>query len=63
MWWAMSSGQKQRTPQYFPRMKVRGRRRRFLAPYQRMAGAFTSLGEVTRDALEYAREWWSKELS
>jgi hypothetical protein len=33
-----------RTPQYFPAMKVRGARRRKIAPIQHVAGAFTRLG-------------------
>lgn len=37
---------KPRTPQYFPRMKVRGARRRQLAPWQRTAGAIERMGEA-----------------
>lgn len=40
----MSRGQKPRTPQYFPKMKVRGKRRRRVAPYQRISGAFMHMG-------------------
>jgi len=29
-----------RTPEHYPRMKVRGARRRYLAPFQRMTGSF-----------------------
>lgn len=36
----MSSGQKPRNPYYFPRMKVRGARRRELAYWQRLGGSF-----------------------
>lgn len=32
-----------RNPRYFPRMKVRGARRRKLAPYQRVYGAFDEM--------------------
>lgn len=38
-----------RTPEFFPKMKVRGSRRRAIAPWQRFAGAIgiakTSLDE------------------
>ena len=46
---------KPRTPEFFPRMKVRGARRRRLAPFQRVAGAFRRMGVQmvsTRDAME-----------
>lgn len=35
---------KPRNPRYFPRMKVRGRKRRMQAPFQRMAGTFDAMG-------------------
>ena len=44
-----------RNPRYFPTMKVRGARRRRLAPVQLLAGAFDRVGEVceiTRIAME-----------
>lgn len=34
---------KARTPQYFPHMKIRGARRRRIAPFQRLAGSFDRL--------------------
>ena len=34
---------KPRNPRYFPRMKVRGAKRRRLAPYQRMARVFDQM--------------------
>ena len=43
------SGMK-RTPRYFPAMKVRGARRRKIAPYQFMAGGFDRVGIAARDA-------------
>lgn len=48
----MSSGQTPRTPRYFPRMKVRGARRRGLAPWQLMYGAFERLAHNGRVAAE-----------
>jgi len=35
-----------RNPRYFPRMKVRGKSRRYVAPVQRLAGAFDRLNIV-----------------
>jgi len=52
---------KPRTPEFFPRMKVRGARRRRLAPYQRMSGQFSRLGSAAREALT-AMETFSKSL-
>lgn len=52
---------KPRTPEFFPRMKVRGARRRRLAPYQRFAGQLYRLGASARDALT-AMETFSKTL-
>lgn len=52
---------KPRTPEFFPRMKVRGARRRRLAPYQRMRGQFSRLGFTAREALT-AMETFSKIL-
>lgn len=46
--------QKPRNPQYFPKMKVRGARRKRLAPFQRMARQIVKLGvavQETADAL------------
>lgn len=43
---------KPRNPQYFPRMKVRGARRKQLAPFQRAAGAFDRLTVTTEQAAE-----------
>lgn len=40
-----------RTPRYFPRMKVRGARRRRIAPLQRIAGAFDRLQVDTEKAV------------
>lgn len=40
----MSRGQRPRTPRYFPRMKVRGARRRQKAPFQRILGAVDRAG-------------------
>jgi hypothetical protein len=37
--------QKPRNPRYFPKMKVRGARRRDLAPWQRMYRRFDVMGE------------------
>ena len=42
----MSSGQKPRNPRYFPKMKVRGARRRKIAGFQRMVGAFDRLADA-----------------
>jgi hypothetical protein len=41
---------KPRTPEYFPRMKVRGARRRRLAPYQAMNGSLRRLAVAARSA-------------
>lgn len=41
----MSSGQKPRTPRYFPRMKVRGARRRRQAHWDYVTGLFERLYE------------------
>jgi hypothetical protein len=38
--------QKPRNPRYFPKMKVRGARRRELAPFHRTAGGFDGLAAV-----------------
>jgi hypothetical protein len=35
---------KPRNPRYFPKMKVRGARRRQIAPWQRMAGGIDRMG-------------------
>ena len=35
-----------RNPRYFPLMKVRGSRRRRLAPMQRLSGSFDGMGSV-----------------
>lgn len=63
----MSSGQTPRNPRYFPRMKVRGARRKRLAVFQRAAGAFDGLNIVARDAAvnldhfgKVAREAWGR---
>lgn len=48
----MSSGQTPRTPRYFPNMKVRGKRRRGLAPWQLIYGAFERLALNGRAAAE-----------
>jgi hypothetical protein len=37
---------KPRTPQYFPRMKVRGAHRRRIASFQRLAGSFDRLADA-----------------
>lgn len=37
---------KPRTPRYFPRMKVRGARRRRVAPIDLMVGAFERMGQA-----------------
>ena len=37
-----------RNPRNFPKMKVRGARRRRLAPWQRLAGSFDALADSTR---------------
>jgi len=42
---------KPRNPRYFPHMKVRGARRRRIAPIQRMAGAFDSLSMTAWQAV------------
>jgi hypothetical protein len=47
---------KPRNPRYFPKMKVRGARRRLIAPFQRMAGSFDRLGEAFRDVGRLAEE-------
>lgn len=52
---------KPRTPEFFPRMKVRGARRRRLAPYQRLTGQLHRLGTAARDALTLM-ETFSKTL-
>lgn len=41
---------KPRNPRYFPRMKVRGARRRRLAPFQRLQGGFDHLSVVSESA-------------
>lgn len=41
---------KPRNPRYFPKMKVRGARRRRMAPFQRTLRAFDSLFEVGQRA-------------
>lgn len=41
-----------RNPRYFPRMKVRGARRRREAPLQRLAGAFVRVGELMAQSAE-----------
>lgn len=46
----MSGGQKPRNPRYFPKMKVRGTRRRHLAPWQRLQRGFDMLGRVADEA-------------
>lgn len=59
----MSSGQTPRTPRYFPRMKVRGARRKRMAPFQRTAGAFDSLAVVTEEAAKALNKFvgiWNK---
>lgn len=38
--------QKPRNPRYFPKMKVRGARRKRLAPFQRMTRQFELLNEA-----------------
>lgn len=38
--------QKPRNPRHFPRMKVRGARRRQLAPWHRTAGSIDRMGEA-----------------
>ena len=43
---------KPRTPEYFPKMKVRGARRKRLAPFQRMTGAFKRLSVSMGEAAE-----------
>lgn len=48
----MSSGQKPRNPYYFPKMKVRGARRKRLAVWQLLAGAADSAGEAFRKFTE-----------
>jgi hypothetical protein len=47
---------KPRNPRYFPKMKVRGARRRLIAPFQRTAGSFDRLGESFRDVGRLAEE-------
>lgn len=42
----MSSGQHPRTPRHFPRMKVRGARRRRDAPWQMIARQYDLFGEA-----------------
>jgi len=46
---------KPRNPSYFPRMKVRGARRRRLAPFQRATGSFLRLNGTMREAAEAMR--------
>jgi len=43
---------KPRNPRYFPRMKVRGKRRRHLAPFQRATGAIERVGIAAAFTLE-----------
>lgn len=45
----MSHRQQPRTPEFFPRMKVRGARRRRLAPWQRAAGSMRRFGWVLQE--------------
>jgi len=52
----MSSGQKPRNPRYFPKMKVRGARRRRIAGFQRMMGAFDGLSLAAVDAVASLKE-------
>lgn len=40
----MSRGQRKRTVYYFPKMKVRGKRHREMAPYYKLSRAVTCLG-------------------
>lgn len=57
----MSSGQKPRNPRHFPKMKVRGIRRKRRAPIQLMVGAFDRLGVVAENTArhleKFTREW------
>lgn len=43
---------KPRTPRYFPKMKVRGAKRRQIAPYQRLAGSFDRMVVATSDIVK-----------
>ena len=40
----MSSGQRKRTVYHFPKMKVRGKWHREMAPYYKLSRAFTNVG-------------------
>lgn len=42
-----------RNPRYFPRMKVRGARRRWMAPVQRLGGSFDRLGDAMTVAAQH----------
>jgi len=43
---------KSRNPRYFPRMKIRGARRRRVASLQRMTGSFDRLSASTAQAAD-----------
>jgi hypothetical protein len=52
-----------RNPRNFPKMKVRGARRRRLAPWQRLAGSFDALADsthVTGQAIKALTVEWQK---
>lgn len=51
----MSKGQKPRTSRYFPSMKVRGARRKRVAPFQRAAGSFDRLSVSAESAAQSFR--------
>ena len=51
-----------RTAWHFPKMRVRGKQRRVLAPYQRLAGSLERMGESARvvaDTIKKYQEAWA----
>lgn len=46
---------KPRNPRYFPKMKVRGKRRRKIAPFQRLAWHFDAMGAAAAESVESLR--------